>query len=228
MGQSEYNEIITLRSGTKVYAKLLSEDEFNLKLKVKNTVYLEKDSKLYNLELYLLYDESIAVKGENFFAQYKNIKDVESVMTEFKDNWSHDILYGNNQYAAEFPSNTRLLIKKLCDTLNISDSINYFSLIKLVDNELAKRNDKIFNDKVFINLIALLGEAFIRNNGGKWEMTLADDKYTWQPNIRYRGRIISFYGYIHEDLISSEQKTTGLVEIYLTLCDIAKYNVDRK
>ena len=153
---------------------------------------------------YLIYNthEGEVLWGDNFLFpdmnSFESFQDFELLRNkEIKARWGQGNLdsiepdlKGRNPYGRGFPKHTTELVQKLKDLINCPDKIlNYkeSSLKKLERYLYLKAFNADFADKVFLPLLAYIGEIHIKNIGGKWAMKHDQVFNHWYPDIKMAG-----------------------------------------
>jgi hypothetical protein len=139
---------------------------------------------------------------------------------------SKEIMFGRNPFGKDFPMHVSVLIDEIKSELDIkSAAIDLQALVEIDKKINALHERKAFNEKYFLNMIALIGEVFIHEKQphATWEMQLATDYTSWNPSIKYDNRNIDFLGYLYEDLfLDTPTPPNELLNIYETINGISK------
>lgn len=131
---------------------------------------------------------------------------------------SHSIARGLNPYGIEFVSNIPKVIKKLSNDLKVElsildKSINSLGQIDRIIGQI-EMNDYLYLDLI-LGLTAYVGEVFIQNKGGQWEMEKHDNGETYMPSIRSeKENLIPFMVYIYEEFHPDAEFSGSLLSIY--------------
>src|SRR5690606_36244608 len=99
---------------------------------------------------------------------------------------------------------------------------NYlFSLDKKFNDDytLNEVDDVISNyeNKYFLEYVALIGKEIISNYDGFWEMRLSNDGETWNPYIVVNTQQIDLIAYVYEDIFENNYK---LMECYNSIKEV--------
>lgn len=96
-------------------------------------------------------------------------------------------LCGVNPYGPDFPTHAKELAKRLPHLINAPEGLFDFSWNKLPDIDFYLYKNVIspeFSEHVFLPLLAYLGETYIRQKGGAWEMLYNHACEDWLPDVR--------------------------------------------
>ncbi len=96
-------------------------------------------------------------------------------------------LCGLNPYGADFPTHAKELAKRLPQLINAPEELFDYSWGKLLDIDFFPYKNVIspeFSEQVFLPLLAYIGETYIRQKGGQWEMLYNHACDDWLPDVR--------------------------------------------
>lgn len=169
------------------------------------------------------------VNEEDYYTLYHSIDDLDKVLNDANNSSNGtEVLFNRNPYGGDFPNHTGELISKLSTSLNINDTSGILDMgyLKKVDEKINLTiNPKEFYEQNFINIIALIGTVVIQKYGAKWDMKLADDKHTWNPNLKVKNESLEFFTYLYEDVFLNNQTKNIIPEVYQTAVDIVRHNI---
>ena len=169
------------------------------------------------LLLYELPDGNILVSSDGYNTIYKNLNDLIKVINDYTPQ-GIEILHGLNPYKDKFPENVNDLISEIWNDLGLNvDEKNYLDALDISINKTEK---EIFDQKHFINYIALIGDKLINQYGGEWKMILSSDGETWNPYIVVNNINVDIVAYMYEDIIVNGDT---LKNSYLSISDVINY-----
>ncbi|WP_435353253.1 hypothetical protein [Emticicia sp. SJ17W-69] len=119
------------------------------------------------------------------------------------------LLNGKETFGVSFPMKVRSLILELSEILDIEINKLDKSIdsLKLLDIALYHKQNLIDEDFINSNLMrieAYLGEVFIQNYGGTWQVDYNEKFNIYIPFVSINGKKISFYPYVMENLLEQE------------------------
>ncbi len=218
---------IDLSDGTHINCQDLDEREYyDLLKKTGNPV--PRYEKEYGLDVRILEDGKVLIKESDYYTLYFSLDDLEKVlMDSVRQSGGRELMLNKNIYGSLFPEKTSELIGQLCIALKISKTPADVELLTLIDRKIDALQDPLeFKRQYFINLCALIGEAYIGTGKAQWKMKLSDDGVTWNPYLIIKKQEVNFFVYLYEDIfLVSANKERGLLEIYETIGDIERYNL---
>ena len=218
---------IDLSDGTHVNCQDLDEREYYDLLK-KTGDPVPRYEKEYGLDVRILEDGTVLVKESDYYTLYLNLDDLEKVLVDsVQHRGGRELMLNKNIYGSSFPEKTSGLIEKLCAALKVSKTNPDVEFITLIDRGIDALQEPLeFKRRYFINLVALIGEAYISTGKAKWKMKIADDNVTWNPYLIVKKQEVNFFVYLYEDVfLVSANKERGLLGIYETIDDIERYNL---
>lgn len=223
-------DIIELSNGTSIQCKALSAAEYKRLLKGANAERIERYALHYEIDVHKVDEKTILVRENDYYTLYFSLNDLDNVLMDAASgNTGKEIMLNKNKYGSDFPANTGALIRQLCDALQMEYvQVSPEFLAALDDKMDALKNPVEFKRKYFLNLIAVVGEAFNAKHQAAWEMVQAEDGVTWNPFIKIRGEHIQCFVYLYEDVFIASDNTRNLLsEIFKTMDDIQKYNIKK-
>jgi hypothetical protein len=99
--------------------------------------------------------------------------------------WSN--LCSVNPYGTDFPTHAKELASSLPHLINAPEALFDFSWGTLVDIDFYLYKNVIsqeFWEQVFLPLLAYIGEAYIKQKGGQWELLFNHACGDWLPDVR--------------------------------------------
>jgi hypothetical protein len=219
---------IKLNDGTEVKCKALTKSEYELMVKASTGGLIRQSNDNYDIEAHRLKNNQVLVKEGEYYTLYNNLDDLNKVLeNSVPPGNGVEILRNKNQYGSLFPERTEQLVRELCADLKIQYQEPDETLLRKIDVMIGRMDDAdSFNEKHFINFLATIGEAIVKNSKARWYMKLASDGVTWNPYLIINGKQIQFFSYLYEDIFLTESNRAGLlVEIYETINDIKDKNL---
>lgn len=211
---SNGEEIETIDLNTKQYNDTLKTIK-NLKRVYNSITKSEPEIIIYEMD-----NGHILVSSDGYHSIYKNLDDLIKVMNDY-DGGGVEILSTLNQFDGNFPIHTSKLIDDLFISLDYHPKEQLNCDLGLLNNKINNIHDaKIFNEKMILNYIALIGEIIIKEHHGYWEMRLAKDNKTWNPYLVIDNRKIDIVSYAYEDMI---QSNNGLKHLKESIVDIINF-----
>lgn len=87
-----------------------------------------------------------------------------------------------NPYGQNFVQESKKLATVLLEYFQLPGSEYTFHALELIETELEKRDDYFsFMGDYFMHAVALVGEAVLGEEGGRWAMELDEDGVSWAP-----------------------------------------------
>jgi hypothetical protein len=102
------------------------------------------------------------------------------------------LMYGRNQYEDDFLDSKFSLIEKLPELLNTDQSIFNFkksSLKVLEESYYSNVITSDFSDKIFLPLLAYIGEILVREKSAEWNLYYSEIYNSWIPDILQDGKL---------------------------------------
>jgi hypothetical protein len=220
---------IELSNGKSVQCEILTKDEYQKKITDSSSKLLSKYKTEYNIEVFTTSINEVIVNEEGDYTLYHTIDDLEKVLNDANNSSNGtEVLFNKNPYGSDFPNHTGELISKLSTLLKINETPDILDMeyLKKVDEKInLTGNPQEFYEQNFINIIALIGTVVIQKYEGQWDMELADDKHTWNPNLKVKNESLEFFTYLYEDVFLNNQTKNIIPEVYQTAVDIVRHNI---
>ncbi|MBO9204219.1 MULTISPECIES: hypothetical protein [Niastella] len=221
-------ESIELNNGQKINCKSLTKIEYNSLLKDTVGGIVERIWTQYNIAVHQLKNGQVVVEENSYYTLYDNLEDVDKVLLNAVGNSNgSEILAGKNIYGAKFPEEVPVLIKQLCQILDINYTSSNEQLLKDIDAKVNRLADpQQFRESHLIHFIALIGDVIIRKYSAEWKMELASDGTTWNPYLIINNQDVQFFVYLYEDIFINRVQEEGLLfGIYKTVVAIREHNL---
>jgi hypothetical protein len=186
-------------------------------------------SEKYGLQIYLLQDHSIITVEHGMFAEFKDVNELDSVLSNYKS--EEHILYNKNPFNADFPDHTRELIDSVLVYLDMPHEnvrLDRALIYSVNEQFVARQISEELKERFLLNIIALVGEVIIHERKAKWDMVLSeDDHVTWSPNLNYEGHRIALPVYVFENLFVHTDLKDPIEFSYTTINDIIDVSIEK-
>jgi len=212
---------VELSNGKYVETKDLTEEQFNSILKESDKV-----ERIYNditlsdssITIYEINNDTIIVSSDGYYSLYKNIADLRLVIHDYEGYEGNgiELLYKKNIYKDKFPLSVDSIITNYLFSLDMKFNEHY--TLKEIDKVIPN-----YENKYFLEYVALVGKEIISNYNGSWEMRLSNDGETWNPYIVVNNQQIDLIAYVYEDIFENNYK---LIECYNSIKEIIEFRND--
>ncbi len=174
---------------------------------------------------------------------YRNAEDYEALTEHVRNatRLSHKINKGEldgdiwlypcalNPYDTEFPDHAKELASRLPRLINAPETLFNFSWGSLVDIDFYLYKNVIsqeFSEQVFLPLIAYIGESYIKQKGGQWEMQYNHACGDWLPDVRQADGELKMLYYPISIILNPEEGKGTYYALRAAFSHIASHPVD--
>jgi hypothetical protein len=138
-------------------------------------------------------------------------------------------LCGINPYGTDFPAHAKDLASSLPRLINAPENLFNFSWGSLVDIDFYLYKSVIspeFSEQVFLPLIAYIGESYIKQKGGQWEMQYNHACGDWLPDVRQADGELKMLYYPISIILNPEEGKGTYYALRMAFSHIASHPVD--